>query len=176
VAISWLSKGIYALRIALLGLSLLAIAGPWTYTSDGVPPPQYCRPPLILLENDRCVKLVSGASVLAFAVTGMPSLVRQLVTGAMEPGRIREFMIGVFLLPALPLVSTLFLLRRGESRELRVAHATAWGLATWSCLLLILTTPYPDPARLWGLWLYVGLAVGAPLLELLTMAPRRAEA
>jgi hypothetical protein len=56
-----------------------------------------------------------------------------------------------------------------------VAHAIAWGLADWWCVVLILTTRFPSPARLWGVWLYAGLAVGALLLELLTMMPRRAK-
>lgn len=163
---SWLSKHKSALRIALFVLLTVAIAGPWTYTSDGVPPPDHCRPPNLLLESDRCVRLMSGASILAFAVTGIPSLIAQLVTGAMEFGRIREFLIGLYLLPALPWISTLFVLWQSGSQRVRLAHKILSGVAAGWCLLMILTTPFPVLSQLWGLWLYTGLAIGALLLEL----------
>jgi hypothetical protein len=175
---SWLSKHWRALRIALLVLLVVALCGPWTYTRDGVGalPPEQCRPPLILLENGRCVRLVSGMSMLTYVAGGLISLCAQLVTGAMEFGRAREFLIALWvLMPTLPLISTLLVLWRSGSHRLRVVHTIAWGVAaTWG-LLLLLTASRPALSRVWGVWLYVGLAASSLTFELSTMVRHRAE-
>ena len=174
---SWLSEHWRALRIALLVLLVVALCGPWTYTRDGIGalPPEQCRPPLILLENGRCVRLVSGMSMLTFVAGGLLSLCAQLVTGAMEISRVREFLVVLYVLPTLPLISTLLVLWRSGSHRLRVAHTIAWGVAAIWGLLLLLTASRPALGRVWGVWLYVGLAASSLTLELITMVRRRAE-
>jgi len=59
--ISWINEHKNVGRVAVLVLLLLATIGPWTYTADGAPPAEWCRAPNILLENDRCVRLMSAA-------------------------------------------------------------------------------------------------------------------
>lgn len=174
-ATSWLNEHRRTLRMALLALLTVAFAGPWTYTSDGVPPPEWCRRPLILLENGHCVRLVSGLSVLTFGTGALLSLSAQLVTGAMGMGRVREFLVVLCLVPALPVFSTLTVLWRSGFTRLRVAHTIAWGLAAVCSLLLLLTASWPALGRVWGVWLYVGLAMSALILELGTSARHRAE-
>jgi hypothetical protein len=94
---SWINEHKNVGRVAVLVLFLVAIMSPWTYTSDGVPPPEWCRDPFILLENDRCVGLVSGAEVLTFMAGAFLSMSVGLVTGAtVLPDRACEF-LGVFL-------------------------------------------------------------------------------
>jgi hypothetical protein len=173
-ATSWLDEHRRTLRMALLVLLVVALAGPWTYTLDGVPPPEWCRPPLILLENGRCVRLVSGLSVLTFGIGALFSLSAQLVTGAMRIGRMRDFLVFLCLVPALPVFSTLLVLWRSGSPRLRAAHTIAWGLAAAGGLWL-LTASRPALGRMWGGWLYVGLATSALILELGTSARHRAE-
>jgi hypothetical protein len=161
-------------------LFLVAIMGPWTYTSDGVPPPEWCRDPFILLENDRCVGLVSGAEVLTFMAGAFLSMSVGLVTGAtVLPDRAREF-LGVFLfmlllfLLLLPFFTTLLLIWGRASRRLRVFHLMVWELAAVLSLLLVVSQSALRPARLWGIWLYIGLAASALILEALAlMAGRR---
>jgi hypothetical protein len=63
---SWINEHKKVGRVAVLMLLLVSLIGPWTYTADGVPPAEWCRDPNILLENGRCVRLVSGATVLTF--------------------------------------------------------------------------------------------------------------
>jgi hypothetical protein len=175
---SWLSEHKHDLRIALLVLLVVALCGPWTYTRDGVGalPPEQCRPPLILLENGRCVRLVSGMSMLTFGIGALISLCAQLLTGAMEIGRMREFLVVLYvLLPTLPIVSALFVFWRSESHRLRVAHAVTWGLAAGWSLLLLLTTSRPALGHVWGAWVYVGVAASSLTLELSTPVQRRTE-
>ncbi len=165
----------------MLMLLLVAIMGPWTYTSDGVPPAEWCRAPLILLENDRCVRLVSGATVLTFMAGAFLSMSVGLVTGAtVLPDRAREF-IGVFLfvmllfLLVLPFFSTLLLIWGRDSRRLRVFHLMAWGLAAVLGLLLALLAVSGSGlySELWGIWLYSGLAASTLTLEVLALVAGR---
>ena len=68
-------------QLAVLVRLSVAMLGPWAHSSDGVPPPEWCRTPFILLESGRCVDLVSGASVLFFMVGGVISWAMGPVSG-----------------------------------------------------------------------------------------------
>ena len=178
---SWINEHKNVGRMAVLMLLLVAIMGPWTYTSDGVGPAEWCRDPNILLENDRCVRLVSGATVLTFMAGAFLSMSVGLVTGAtVLPDRAREFIgvflftVGIFLL-VLPFFSTLLLIWGRDSRRLRVFHLMAWGLAAVLGLLLALLAVSGSGLylELWGIWLYSGLAAGALILEVLALVAGR---
>jgi hypothetical protein len=179
---SWINEHKNVGRAAVLVLLLVAIVGPWTYTSDGVPPAAWCRDPNILLENGRCVRLVSGATVLTFMAGAFLSMSVGLVTGAMVlPDRAREFLgvflftVGIFLL-VLPFFSTLLLIRGRDSRRLRVFHVMAWGLAVLSLLpllIMFMSASVLPLGQLWGIWLYIGLAASALILEVLALVAGR---
>jgi len=139
-----------------------------------VPPAAWCRDPNILLENGRCVRLVSGATVLTFMASAFLSMSIGLVTGtettifsdrAGESLCVFLFMMLLFLL-MLPFFSTLLLIWGGDSRRLRVFHVMAWGLAAVLSLLLAMSASVLMPGPLWGIWLYIGLAASALALEL----------
>ena len=139
-----------------------------------MPPAEWCRAPNILLENGRCVKSVSGATILTFMVGALLSMSVGLVTGTtVFPDRAREFLsvVGIILL-VLPFVTTLLLIRGKDSRRLRVFHLVAWGLAAVLSLLLAVAGSglYSE---LWGIWLYIGLAAGALILEVLALVVGR---
>ena len=176
---SWIDEHKNVGRVAVLMLLLVAMMGPWTYSSDGVPPAEWCRAPLILLENDRCVRLVSGATVLTFMVGAFLSMSVGLVTGAtVLPDRAREF-LGVsrfmmFLcLLMLPFITTLLLIRGRDSGRWRAFHLVAWGLAAVLSLLPVAFDPVLRSGRFWGLWLYAGLAASALILEVLALVAGR---
>jgi hypothetical protein len=179
--VSWINEHKNVGRVAVLILLLVAIMGPWTYSSDGTPPAEWCRAPNILLENGRCVRLVSGLEVLTFMVGAFLSMSVGLVTGAtVLPDRSREFlitlrlMVGIFLL-VLPFFTTLFRIWGRDSRRLRVFHLMAWGLA--AVLGLLLAVAVFDPGlrlgQLWGIWLYIGLAASVLILKVLMLVAGR---
>ena len=160
----------------MLMLLLVAMMGPWTYTADGVGPVEWCRDPNILLENGRCVRLVSGATVLTFMAGAFLSLSVGLVTGAtVLADRAREvlgvslFTMLLFLL-VLPFFTTLLLVLGRDSRRLRVFHLMAWGLATGLSLLAPVFESALRSGRFWGIWLYIGLAASTLILEVLALA------
>ncbi len=176
---SWINEHKNVGRVAVLMLLLVAMMGPWTYTADGVPPAEWCRDPNILLENGRCVRLVSGATVLTFMAGAFLSMSAGLVTGAtVLADRAREF-LGVFLfmmllfLLVLPFFTTLLLVRGRDSRRLRVFHLMAWGLAAVLSLLPLVSESGLRSGRFWGIWLYIGLAASTLTLEVLALVAGR---
>jgi hypothetical protein len=174
--VSWIRKHKNIGRVAALIALLVAIMGPWLYSADGAPPAEWCRAPNFLLENERCVGLVSGATVLTFIGWAFVSVIAALASGAtFFPDRAREF-LAVFLfvasvcLIALPFLSTLFLIRRGDSIRLRVFHVVAWGFAAILGLLPVILDSALRSGRFWGIWLYIGLAISMLTLEILALA------
>lgn len=167
------------LRLAALILLLLAAIGPWGYTPDGVPPPEWCGDRHVLLANGSCVRLVSGMEILRFMTDAFISLNRQLVDGTLVlPDRAWEF-FGVLIIFTLllmlvqPFISTVALLF-GEGRLRREYQVAAWGLAlAGSGTLLIGSIGWGLGGRMWGMWLYVGLAASVLAVELLTIRRSR---
>ena len=157
-------------------LLLVAILGPWVYTSDGVPPAEWCDPPYILLESDRCVKLESGVTVVIFMVSVLFSMGPTLASGMIEGGEIfREFLfILFFFFLLLPFYSSLPLFLCREHRRLRLFNMATWGLALVPAFFLATTGGSGLPFYLfWGIWLYIILATLALILELLLLQSSR---
>ena len=78
----------------------------------------------------------------------------------------------IFLL-VLPFFSTLLLILRRDYRHRQVFNIVAWGLAVGIGLLFGVTN-YPKLFWvLWGIWLYIGLAIGALVLEGLTLKTQK---
>jgi hypothetical protein len=168
----WINKHKNAIRVAESVLLLVAIMGPWVYSSDGVPPAAWCRDPYILLENDRCVGLVLGVTIITFMAGAFISMSVGLVSSAtLLPDRTREFLLSMVLpfLLILPFFTTLLLIRGRDSRRLQVFHMLAWGLAALSTLPLLMSASALPPVQLWGIWLYIGVAASALVLELLAL-------
>ena len=180
---SWINEHKNVGRVAVLMLLLVAMMGPWTYTADGVGPVEWCRDPHILLENGRCVRPVSGATVFTFMAGAFLSMSVGLVTGAtVFADRAREFLgVSLFMtllfLLVLPFFTTLLLVWGRDSRRLRVFHLMAWELAAVLSLLLLLlllvSESGPCLGRFWGIWLYSGSAASTLILEVLALAAGR---
>ena len=177
-SVAWINRRKNVVRLAALILLLVAIFGPWTDTSDGVPPAEWCRDPLILLDNGRCVRLVSGAEVLTYMTSGFLSMNVQLVKGTLVlADRAREFLgVSLFMLLLLllvqPFFSTLILIFRGDRPHRRMYHVISWGLAAAiSGLLLVASCWSGLRTDLWGIWLYVVLAASVLAVELWVIRP-----
>lgn len=172
----WINRRKNVVRVAVLILLLVGIAGPWTYTSDGTPPTEWCRDPNILLENGRCVRLVSGAEILTFMIGAFLSLNVQLVNGtliladrARELFRVYLFTVLLILLVQ-PFCSTQLLIFGSDRPSRRMYHLVAWGLAAAiSSILLVASFWSMLPTGLWGIWLYVALSISVLIVELLAI-------
>jgi hypothetical protein len=177
--VSWINehKGVW--RVAILVVALVAIMGPWTFTDLLHVPSEYsCSAPFIRFDDDFCGTPLPGIGILLALVRVFIYASAELVTGAMglvEWARWAVFSLFLFPL-VLPLFSTLLLILRGDRRGRQAFNVAAWGLAAGTGLtgLLIGFFRYTKPFWLsWGIWLYIGLAASALILEVLTLAARR---
>jgi hypothetical protein len=173
---SWMNEHKRVWRVAVLVLLLMAIAGPWTLDLVFVPSGYSCSAPAIRLGGDYCGIPMSGIWVLAAMTGGLANMVVGLVTGTtVFTGRVREFSFSLLgLLLVLPFLSTLFMILRGDRRCQLAFHVVALSLAVGLGLLLVGMSGYSNLSWvLWGIWLYVGLAASALILELVMLAARR---
>ena len=160
-----------AVRAAGLVLLVIAIAGPWTASPDGAPPPGWCSEPFTLIEADRCVRLVPLAEVAAFFAKGFYEMNVQLLQGTLVLAKRGSEYLSILLLVVVlflliqPVFSTLLLLVRGRAGRRRYALVAGGLGAVVSVVLLALTCWTDVCAPLWGLWLYAPVAVGMLAVE-----------
>lgn len=171
----WIVKHKRVWRMAVLGLLLVAILGPWVLDQIMVPSGFSCSAPFIRLDVDFCGTPLPGTWLLYWMVIGFVYASAGLVTGAMdfvEWASAFRFSLLVFLL-VLPFFSTLLLILRGDRRRRQIFNIVAWGLAAVIGLLMGMSS-YPKLFwLLWGIWLCVGLAASVLILEVLTLAAGR---
>ena len=171
----WINEHKNVWRVAILVVVLVAIMGPWTFDLIWVPSEYSCSAPFIRLDNDFCGTPLPGIWLFRWMASGFVYASAGLVTGAMvfiEWAREFLFSLLLFLL-VLPFFSTLLLILRGDRRRRQVFNVAAWGLATGIGLLIGMSS-YPKLFWvLWGIWLYIGLAASALILEVLTLAAGR---
>jgi hypothetical protein len=120
-------------RAAALVLLLVAMMGPWFYDSHPATE-ESCSAPLVWLGNGHCACLVSLAAAFWVSVS---------------PGQSSLWLM--CLLPALPFLSTLFLILGRGQRYLWIFHLIAWGLAAaFSVFLFVGSWSSNSALRLWG--------------------------
>jgi len=169
---SWINKHKRVWRVAILVLLLVALMGPWAFDLIDVPSEYPCSAPFIRLEGYFCGMPLSGVGAYSWMVTASEGLLRGAVSLV---DWVRGFLDGLlWSLFLLPFISTLLLILRGDRQRRQVFNVAAWGLATGIGLLLIGMSIYPKLFWvLWGIWLYIGLAASALILEVLTLAAGR---
>jgi hypothetical protein len=157
---------------ALFALLIIAVLGPWVYTRDGVPPPEWCRPPFLLLEDGSCVGRESGIFFLLFSMLGFPAGIFQFISGQLVlSDMVRQSMLTLFIflgLFFLPFISTLLLALSSSNVRRKTFYGITWGLAAALGLLVAFSAEVVRPAYLWGIWLYIILAIGLLAFGLLT--------
>ncbi len=167
----WIKRKENILRLAALALFLAAVIGPWAFSSDGVPPPEWCAAPNYLLKSGYCARQVSGLWIFIFLGGVFYVAITLLASGeAFQPDRIVEVSRMLLFSPLLimlilPFFTTLLKVLRRDSRFLRIAHLFAWGIAGVLGALLILSDEELHSGRYWGIWLYCGLAFTVLILE-----------
>ena len=168
----WLFENKNEWRVAILGLLLVAVMGPWAFDLINVPSEYSCSAPNVRLREDFCGVPLSGIWFLGWMVYALVYASAGLVTGTMVSIEwARTFLFSLVLcLLVLPFFSTLLLILRRDRRGRQVFNVAAWGLAAGIGLLIGLSS-YPKLFWvLWGVWLYIGLAASALILEVWTLA------
>ena len=167
-------KTLNLLRLLILMVMIISLSGPWTFTSDGVPPPEWCGSPHILADNGRCVDLVSGWRIITFFLFALLVLLPGLLSGQVAFADLaRELSAGVFiLLLILPAILTgLSTIRK--TRLVGFLTGLSW-IAAIAPVISILQQNYRnvDLTRFWGIWAYCILALVGLSLEIFTLVRR----
>ena len=153
-------------RVAILGLFVAAVVGPWVFDRINVPAQYACD---YRLEGDFCGIPMSGVWILAAWGGVLIQWVAGIAAGSLplaNLGGALLFILGVLLF-LLPFFTTLGLVLRGDRPSRPVLRLGAWALAAIPVGLLIHSMPnWPQPA-LWGIWLFIALAPLALILEAL---------
>lgn len=185
---SWLLKNDKVLQLSLLLLLAASFLGPWTYDADGVPPPEYCDPPHVLLTPERCVDLVSGAEMIGFLVINVPQMLLGLLNGAYAgASALREIaFVFILLLPALPVLVLAWRVLAGfqpvapavepVAQTRPVGRIVLYGSLTlgWLAALGMFFLQWPtQPWLFWGLFLYLIANDAVLLLNILAQSTNR---
>ncbi|MFN2233780.1 MAG: hypothetical protein ACK2U1_06090 [Anaerolineales bacterium] len=170
---SWIYEHQRNLRIAFLTLLVLTFMGPWVFDSINVPAKYECTAPNIRLEGDFCGVPITGINSILWIGSGLTFMIFGLLTGEFALSEmIRELSI-VWLFPFLPFISTLLLILRGNNRLRQVFTFFSWILALVGALYIGLVN-YPRLFwALWGIWLYIAVAVSALILEIIVYLSNR---
>jgi hypothetical protein len=160
----WLDEHKGILRIMMLIVFIAALAGPWILERLHVPAQYACTPPTVRLEGDYCGSPMSGFQFLVWFAGGFFYILFESSRGVF-PGHPRELMSGLSLLLLLPIFTTLLLMGK-ESRRLLTINLLAWILAFLITLTVFISQINDPVARLWGLWLYIILAISAIICEI----------
>lgn len=175
----WLNNYKHVWRTAILLLLLVALMGPWAFDLISVPEEYACSPPNFRLEGDFCGIPLSGLWILFWSSGEIISMTVGFIRGEIVLDGTGTFLgllfIGIFLFLILsPIISTLRQFRGGDIQDRQVSHIVVWGLAAlFSSLFLITYGISRQYWALWGLWLYIGLAAGALVLEALLFTTKR---
>ncbi len=166
----WLKKYKRVWRVSILVLMMAAFLGPWMFDQIHVPAKYPCSPPHYRLEGDFCGRPVSGLWLFPGIVGFIFSGARLVTGGFVFTEWIRDLLFSVFVsLPLLPIFGTLLLILRGDHRRRQIFTIVAWVLAIGVSLFSGLNN-YPKLFWLvWGVWLYIGLAASALILETLVL-------
>lgn len=180
---NWIKTHNNLVWLLVLAVLVAALFAPWTYTLDGVPPPEWCKPPNFLISLAEAPGGVSCAGLVP-AVLGIGlyfsigyQIVSRLLAGSSFPTFRLVEILGILLVQVcivlllLPCVSALCLALAKNSRRWQVFHCLAAGAAVGMCLLQLILMPPTWSTSFWGLWLYfwglwLYLGVSAVLLVL----------
>ena len=152
------------LRWLILLLLIISLVGPWMFDRISVPAEYTCDLPNVRLNDDLCGLPLSGFRFFGLVVG---SFFHMLMLFGLTTGTFinhsRELLVGLLILP---FFTTILLLRTKETRRLRIINLVLWVLAFLLSLTDYISQMNEQVIRLWGLWLYILVALGAIIFEL----------
>jgi hypothetical protein len=161
-------------RTLILALFILSMLGPWTFDLINVPAQYPCDTPFVRLYGDFCGLPLSGFTMIKLAAGGLFSILSELVEGRFAAGSsLLIFLTGILVI-VLPFFSTLLLLVNRNSSRRQIIHVVVWALACLPTLTLFIFQISSDQSArffylLWGLWLYILVAISTVLFEILAL-------
>jgi len=154
-------------RGAFIAGFLLSIAGPWFYDEIMVPAQYECSAPFIRLEGDFCGLPQSGFHLIIFPLGALLQIFLSGSGGsALSAVGFRDLAVmAAFIALLLPAITTILRAVRGSSQMASLLTIAAWSIAVPIALFIALSSPRGFRPSLWGVWLYIGLAIVALIFE-----------
>jgi hypothetical protein len=169
----WVVEHARIWRLAGLALLLLAFVGPWAMDRVNVPAEYPCSPPFVRLRGDFCGIPLSGAWMLSALASELANRAGLLIRGDATPADLRWGLLIVLfaVLALLPIiVALLSVLREQRAQRFRLL---VWAITVAWSLWFALSVRVLPPIRVWGIWLYVGVACVSLGLEISALVGRR---
>ncbi len=162
------------LRIIVFALFIVAMLGTWTFDLINVPAQYLCEKPFVRLYGDFCGLPMSGLDSIRWFTSGFSYTLAELVKGNFAvqfPELIALIWVMVILLP---FFSNLLLFRNRTSRRLQIFNVIAWAIAFLPTFSMFISQSSRDESvkffyLLWGLLLYILLAIGTLIFEFLLL-------
>ena len=141
---SWINENRNFIRPIILIVFVVTLIGPWMFDQINVPAEYACDKPFIRLEGDFCGIPLSGFQFFSlFILVGLP-------------------------IPLLiPFFTTALVIWKKDSRRLQTINLSMWGLALILAVLVFGLQLQDKAFYLWGLWLYLVLAMSALIVEMI---------
>jgi len=155
-------------------LFIISMLGPWMFDLLNVPAQYPCGKPSVRLYGDFCGYPMTGFGVIKWANSGFFYIFDELIKGN-TAGRILDLIFPFYTwIIILPFFSILLLIWNKNSRRLQTINLVAWGLACLVTLTMYILQTNRDQFvhffyLLWGIWLYVLVAIGTIIFEILVL-------
>ena len=140
----WINENRNFIRSLILILFVVTLIGPWMFEQINVPAEYACDKPFIRLEGDFCGSPLSGFQFFSLFI-----------------------LVGLSLLLLIPFFTTLLVIWKKDSRRLQTINLSMWSLALILALLLFVLQLQDKVFYLWGLWLYIMLAICTLIVEMI---------
>ena len=159
-------------RKLVIAMFVMSMLGPWAFDLLNVPAQFPCSYPNVRLNGDFCGAPFSGFRGFTWAIRDLFFILGDLIKWGIVV-RIPELIALVSMwIMVLPFFSTLLLLWNTNSRRLQILNLIAWGMACFpASRFFVLQTSRDQFVHLsyllWGVWLYILVAIAAIILEIL---------
>jgi len=163
----WFDKHKNAIRQVFLMVFIVSIFGPWGFDRHSVPADIPCD---FRLYGDFCGTPLPGVFGIFMSIPFFFKSISDLISGTLF--YYLRLVSGLWLLPIFPILTTMYSLWIKETRRIQTMNLIAWLLAfisTLTVFILAMRTINSQVFWLWGLWLYIILAVRAIILEIIVM-------
>ena len=141
---SWINENRNFIRPIILIVFVITLIGPWMFDQINVPAEYACDKPFIRLEGDFCGIPLSGFQFFSlFILVGLPILL------------------------LIPFFTTLLVIWKKDARRVQTINLSMWGLALILALLVFDFQLKDKVFYLWGLWLYIVLAICTLVIEMI---------
>jgi hypothetical protein len=158
-------------RLAFMVLLVVALISPWAiFDIISIPAPFECTEPWVQMDENFCGYPASPLGTFMIIILDSLQIIPGLGGSAVDSAGMLSYLPGLIF--TLPLITSLVLLVKKESKPWQILHVVGLALISalstfYLYLLLVSRVVY------WGLWLYIGLLILMLVFEIITLVGSR---